>query len=85
MWNGKCKQTPATETVVTEIDISINPKNGLQNEIGSVHSVSSEDISTLNSSSTCCHSDASNPTKTRGRQFQLSQVKTFIVNRIVME
>lgn len=73
MWNGKCKTTP-DETVVAEIDVNLNARNGLQHDAGSVLSVSSEDISTIISKTSCCHSDATNPTLKRGRQFQLSQV-----------
>lgn len=80
MWNGKCKPAVMDQAVAkTELSTEIMPNvnMGTRNtmaDTNSLRSVSSEDISTINSTATCCNSDATNPAIKRGRQFQLSQV-----------
>lgn len=81
MWNGKCKPAAMDQVVTkTELSTEIMPNVNMgttrltQADTNSLRSVSSEDISTINSTATCCNSDATNPAIKRGRQFQLSQV-----------
>lgn len=80
MWNGKCKPAAMDQVVTkTELSTEIMPNMNMgtrntQTDANSLRSVSSEDISSINSTATCCNSDATNPAIKRGRQFQLSQV-----------
>lgn len=75
MWNGKCN--PGKEQAYpTSLETNLNMRNGQTNDISSLRSISSEDVSTAEFTNNCCNSDATNPAIKRGRQFQLLQVST---------
>lgn len=74
MWIDANNQCIAQSQSKVDLQTTVVVNNSQQNDLSSVQSISSDDISTDEVASNCCNLNATNPAIKKGRQFQLFQV-----------